>query len=109
MVTGTSFNLYTDQRPLVSTVTTSKTSDAWSERQLSTIAEARASVQYLPGNMNPVADALSCIIFGNLQPGIYYRQMAEQQETDAETKTYRDSVTNLQWAEVDTSGILYTV
>ena len=54
--------------------------------------------------MNPVADALSRIIIGNVQPGINYQQMAEQQETDTETKVYRDFVTNLQWAEVDISG-----
>ena len=68
--------------------------------QLLAIAEAGVSVKYLPGNMNPLADAQSHIIIGNVQPGINYRQMAEQQETDTKTKAYRDSVTNLQWAEV---------
>ena len=106
MITGTPFNLYTDHRPLVSAVT--KAADAWSERQqrqLSAIAEAGASVQYLPGNMNPLADHLSRIIIGNVQPGINYRLMAEQQGADPETKDYRDSITNLQWADVDISGV----
>ena len=87
-------------------------SDAWSvrqQRQLSAIAEAGVSVQYLLGNMNPVADSLSLsrIIIGNVQPGINYRLMAEQQEAvDQETKAYRDLVTNLQWADVDISGVI---
>ena len=105
IITGTPFNLYTDHRPLVSAVT--KAADAWSERQqrqLSAIAKAGASVQYLPGNMNPVADALSRII-GNVQSGINYRLMAEQQGADPETKAYRDSVTNLQWEDVDISDV----
>ena len=106
MITGTPFNLYTDHRPLVSAVT--KAADVWSERQLrqlSAIAEAAASVQYFPGSMNPVANALYRIIIGNVQPGINYRLMAEQQGADPETKVYRDSVTNLQWADVDISGV----
>ena len=35
------------------------------------------------------------------KPGINYRQMAEQQERDTETNAYGDSVTNLQWTEVE--------
>ena len=106
MITDTPFNLFTDHRPLESAVT--KAADAWSERQqrqLSAIAKAGASVQHLPGNMNPVADALSRIIIDNVQPGINYRLMAKQQGADPETKAYRDSVTNLQRADVDISGV----
>ena len=39
------------------------------------------------------------------KPGINYRQMAEQQERDTETNAYRDSVTNLQWTELDRGGV----
>ena len=105
MVAGTSFILYTDHKPLVTAIT--KSPDTWSDRQqhhLSSIAEAGATVEYLPGHLNPVADALSRITIGNVQPGINYQQMAIDQKADEETKAYKDSISNLQWAEIDIKG-----
>ena len=57
---GAYFQIRTDHRPLVHALV--KSSDAWSARQqchLSAIAEMNCSIEYVKGEANPVADALS--------------------------------------------------
>ena len=57
---GKHFNVFTDHRPLVQAL--HRSTEAWSARQtrsLSYIAEFDLTLQYIPGKLNSVADALS--------------------------------------------------
>jgi len=101
LLEGTPFTVRTDHRPLVHAF--SKAGDAWSDRQqrhLSAIAEYNCEIEYLPGNKNPVADALSRIQLNAVQLGIDYKALAEAQANDPETRAYRTAITNLHWEDV---------
>ena len=98
---GSPFTIWTDHQPLIHAFT--KSGDAWSARQqrhLSAIAEFGCTLQYIPGKKNPVADALSRVEIDNVQLGVNYEDLAEQQQLDPETSNYRTSITSLQWKDV---------
>lgn len=101
LLEGSPFTIHTDHRPLVYAF--SKPADAWSARQqrhLSCISELNCSIEYTPGEMNPVADALSRVEINAVQVGIRYDDIAKTQQKDPETAAYRTAVTNLQWADI---------
>ena len=101
LLDGARFTIRTDHRPLVHAFT--KAADAWSprqQRQLSAIAEYGCEIEYLPGEKNPVADALSRIEINNTQLGIDYNAVADAQAADNEVPAYRSAITNLRWQDV---------
>ena len=98
---GACFRIRTDHRPLVHALV--KSSDAWSARQqrhLSTIAEMNCSIEYVKGEANPVADALSRVDICSVHFGIDYSAMSEEQKADPETLRCRETLTGLKWKDV---------
>ena len=101
LLEGSPFTILTDHRPLVHAL--SKPGDAWSDRQqrqLSSIAEFGCCIQYTPGRLNPVADALSRVQINSVHLGVNYDEVAAAQEADPETEAYRTAITNLRWENV---------
>jgi len=102
LLEGSPFTIRTDHQPLVHAF--SKPGDAWSnrqQRQLSSIAEFNCTIEYTPGKMNPVADALSRVEINSVHLGINYDEIATAQEGDPETAAYRTAITSLLWKDVD--------
>lgn len=102
LLEGSQFTIRTDHKPLVHAF--SKPGDAWSnrqQRQLSSIAEFNCTIEYTPGRMNPVADALSRVEINSVHLGINYDEVATAQETDQETAAYRTAITSLEWKDVE--------
>ena len=84
---GIPFDILTDHKPIVHAFT--KISDAWSNRQrrhLSSISEFNCNIKYIPGNKNPVADALSRIEINNILPGIDFNKFITLQLTDPDVQ-----------------------
>lgn len=101
LLEGASFKIRTDHRPLVHAFT--KAGDPWSARQqrhLSAIAEFGCEIEYVPGERNPVADALSRVEIDAVHLGVDYSAIADAQVNDPETRHYRQSITGLKWEDV---------
>ena len=101
LLEGTFFTIQTDHKPLVDALV--KSGDPWSARQqrhLSTIAEYSSVMEYIPGQKNPVADALSRVEINSIHLGIDYNALADAQQSDTETDAYRTAITGLRWADV---------
>ena len=101
LLEGTSFDIMTDHQPLVHAFT--KSGDAWSARQqrhLAAIAEFGCTISYVPGNKNPVADALSRIDINSIHIGVDYDDIAKEQAADPATAAARSSPTSLRWEEI---------
>ena len=98
---GTTFIINTDHQPIIHAF--SRQTDAWSARQrrhLSAISEFNCDIKYIPGKKNPVTDALSRIAIDSVTLGLDYKQLAELQRADPETKAYTTSITSLQWQDL---------
>ena len=103
---GTRFTIRTDHQPLVHAIV--KSNDAWCARQqrhLSAIAEMNCVVEYIPGNRNPVADALSRVEISSIQIGIDYSKMASAQTDDRDISELRHSSYNLKLENVSFGGV----
>ena len=102
LLEGTPFTIRTDHRPLVHAFT--KAEDPWSSRQqrhLSAIAEFGCEIEYVPGEKNPVADALSRVEISAVHLGIDYRVIADAQAANQkDINDYRQSITGLKWEDV---------
>ena len=57
-------------------------------------------MEYIPGQKNPVADALSRVEINSIHLGIDYNALADAQQSDPETDAYRTAITGLRWADV---------
>ena len=101
LLESSTFTILTDHRPLVHAFT--KAGDAWSARQqrhLSAISEFGCIMEYLPGEMNPVADALSRVEINSVHLSIDYNALGVAQLKDPETTDYRTAITSLRWKDV---------
>ena len=96
---GREFTAYTDHKPL--TFAFSKMSDPWSARQqrhLSYISEFTTCIRHVSGKSNVAADALSRARIDAvyaLSPGVDYRALAAEQQTDPEMTAYRTALSGL--------------
>ena len=101
LLEGSSFSIMTDHQPLVHAFT--KSGDAWSARQqrhLAAIAEFGCSISYVPGNRNPVADALSRVSISSIHLGIDYEDIAREQAADTSTAEAKAMAPALKWETV---------
>ena len=99
---GRTFPIFTDHRPL--TFAMAKSSEPWSHRQarhLEYISQYSTDIRHVAGADNVVADALSRAAINEIRMGVDYREMAEKQQQDPETRAYRTEVTALKWEEVE--------
>ncbi|XP_063854577.1 uncharacterized protein LOC135096773 isoform X1 [Scylla paramamosain] len=69
-------------------------------QHLSSIAEFNCTIEYTPGKMNLVANALSRVEINSVYLGINYEEIATAQENDPETAAYRTDITSLRWEDV---------
>ena len=93
---GVEFKVKTDHRPLLTALT--KKSEAFSsrqQRQLSAISEFSCELEYISGENNPAADALSRITINPIQIGIDYRELASQQLSDPDIKNSENLFSSL--------------
>lgn len=100
---GRHFTAFTDHKPL--TFSMSKHSEPWSarqQRQLTYISEFTTDIQHVQGDENTVADALSRAesTLSNVNLGIDYNSMAQDQKEDADVQAARTGMSSLQAQEV---------
>ena len=102
---GRTFTIFTDHRPL--TFALAKSAEPWSHqqaRQLEYISQYSTDIRHVAGADNVVADALSRAAVEEVRLGVDYRKMAEIQQRDPETASYRTAITALRWEEVELDG-----
>ena len=83
------FTIFTDHKPLTSALHSSTDKLPRQSRHLSYIAEFTNDIQYVPGNQNEVADALSRSVFSAVKDDISdldYMKIALAQKDDTETQ-----------------------
>lgn len=105
---GRPFTAFTDHKPSIFAM--AKVSEPWSASRaghLLYISEFTTDIQYITGENNPVADALSRAVIASLLEGVNYEEMAKLQLQDEKIPTYCTSVTGLQWEDISagTSGL----
>ena len=103
MIEGTIFTVYTDHKPLTKALNAKQDNYSPREiRQLEFISQFTSSIQYIEGNNNEVADALSrTTINAIITNGIDYHGLAKLQETDIELNKLRfDDTTSLSFEDV---------
>ena len=102
---GRNFHIYTDHKPL--TYALGNHTDRWTPRQgrhLSFVAEFTSDIRHVEGKLNIVADTLSrtsCETIGEIQlTFIDFHALAQAQNEDLETQTYRTAITNLKIQDI---------
>ncbi|CAH8553506.1 unnamed protein product [Schistosoma rodhaini] len=103
MIEGTIFTVYTDHKPLTKALNAKQDNYSPREiRQLEFISQFTSSIQYIEGNNNEVADALSrTTINAIITNGIDYHGLAKLQEIDIELNKLRfDDTTSLLFEDI---------
>ncbi|CAH8492890.1 unnamed protein product [Schistosoma mattheei] len=95
MVEGISFTVYTDHKPLTKALSAKQDNYSPREiRQLEFISQFTSDIQYVKGQENDVADALSRATISTLMAsGIDYNGLAKLQERDIELNKLRSGGT----------------
>ena len=91
---GRQFCVFTDHKPLCSSIFVSDRHSPREQRQLAFISEFTTDLRHLPGSQNTVADALSRIHAfdcGKTQPELDLTKIAQSQQDDRELQSLRTS------------------
>ncbi|XP_047987090.1 uncharacterized protein LOC125226951, partial [Leguminivora glycinivorella] len=106
LIEGNDVIVYTDHRPLTHALTRapSNSDTPRRERQLHFISQFCSSIQYIPGDKNNIADALSRIEEIQCPTVIDYEKLATDQHADEELKTLKTRE-NLKFIVVALPGI----
>lgn len=106
LIEGNDVTVYTDHRPLTQALTRAPSScdTPRRERQLHFISQFCSSIQYIPGNRNEFADALSRIQEIQCPSIIDFDKLAHDQRVDEELKKIK-TMENLKFADITLPGV----